>query len=63
MVSFRGTMSISSAGGITTFSVMWPTHSSIIIRTGTRYISARLKASMVKSKASWGERGHSAISS
>ena len=27
---------ISSAGGITTFSVMWPTHSSIITRVGTR---------------------------
>jgi hypothetical protein len=40
---------------------MWPTHSSIIIITGTRYRSERLKASMVRSKASCGDCGQSAM--
>ncbi|KKK61358.1 hypothetical protein LCGC14_3015120 [marine sediment metagenome] len=30
------TSSISEAGGMTTFSCMWPTHSSVITSTGTR---------------------------
>ena len=48
-VNRRGTISIASASGMTTFSVMWPTHSSSMTITGTRYSSARLKASKVKS--------------
>src|ERR1039458_7911924 len=39
---------------MTTFSVMWPTHSSSIIMTGTRNSSARLKPVTVRSKHSCG---------
>ena len=55
--------SISFAGGMTTVSVMCPTHSSIMTSTGTRYRSDRLNASMVRSNASCGDFGHREISS
>ena len=57
MVKRRGVTSIWLASGITTFSVMWPTHSSSIIITGTRNSSDRLKPVIVRSKHSWGELG------
>jgi len=49
------------AHGITTFSVICPTTSSIMNITGTRNSSARLKARMVRSKQSWGEFGNKAM--
>jgi len=61
LVNRRGVTSILSAAGMTTRSIMWPTHSSIMNMTGTRYCSERLKASMVRSKHSWGELGEMAM--
>ena len=46
---------------MTTFSVMCPTHSSIMNMTGVRYSSERLKARIVRSKHSCGELGQSAM--
>ena len=43
----RSTRRILPASGMTTFSLMWPTISSAMISTGTRYFSLRLKARMV----------------
>ena len=50
-----------SLSGMTTFSVIWPTHSSSIIMTGTRNSSARLKPVTVRSKHSCGEFGQRAM--
>jgi len=47
LVIFLDITSISSAFGMTTFSVMCPTHSSSITNVGTRYFSVRLNALIV----------------
>ena len=42
---------------------MWPTTSSIMRNTGTRQVSVRLKARIIRSKHSWGELGDRAMTS
>ena len=54
-------VSISSMGGITTFSYIWAVAASAMTKTGTRYCSARLKALIVRSNTSWGESGERAM--
>ena len=58
---FLSTIPISPGSGIMTSSRIWPTNASESTKTGVRYCSERLKASMVWSNSSCGDDGATAI--